>query len=80
MTANSAGSYCIIVTRVILSPPWPSGGAFEFHGSLSMVCAFDNEARFGVTYSHISNAGVYASNPALDSVLPTCAFPIGPVF
>ena len=56
------------------------GGTFEFHGSLSMVYVFDNEARVGVTYSHISNAGVHASNPALDSVLLTYAFPIGPVF
>ena len=56
------------------------GGVFEIHGSLSIAYAFDNEARLGVTYSHISNAGVNASNPALDSVLLTYAFPIGPVF
>ena len=56
------------------------GGTFEIHDSLSMVYVFDNEARFGVTYSHISNAGVHASNPAVDSVLLTYAFPIGPVF
>ena len=56
------------------------GGTFEIHGSLSMVYVFDNEARLGVTYSHISNGSVYASSPALDSVLLTYAFPIGPVF
>ena len=56
------------------------GGTFEIHDSLSMVYVFDNEARFSVTYSHISNAGVHASNPAVESVLLTYAFPIGPVF
>ena len=56
------------------------GGTFEIHGSLSMVYVFVNEARLGVTFSHISNAGIHASNPALESVLLTYAFPIGPVF
>ena len=56
------------------------GGTFEIHGSLSIAYVFDNEARLGVTYSHISNGGVYASSPALDSLLLTYAFPIGPVF
>ena len=54
------------------------GGTFEIHGSLSIAYIFDNQARLGVTYSHISNGGVYASSPALDSILLHYAFPIGP--
>ena len=56
------------------------GGTFEIHGSLTVAYIFDNEARLGVTFSHISNGGVYASSPALDSILLHYAFPIGPIF
>ena len=56
------------------------GGTFEIHGALTFAYIFDNEARLGVTYSHISNGGVYASSPALDSILLNYAFPIDPIF
>ena len=56
------------------------GGTFEIHGSLSIAYVFDNQARLGVTYSHISNGGVYDSSPALDSLLLNYAFPIGPLY
>ena len=56
------------------------GGVFEIHGSLTFAYVFDNKARLGVTFSHISNADTHDKNPALDSVLLTYAFPIGPVF
>lgn len=56
------------------------GGVFEIHGSLTFAYVFDNETRLGVTFSHISNANTHSKNPALDSVLLTYAFPIGPVF
>lgn len=56
------------------------GGTFEIHGALSIAYVFDNQARLGVTYSHISNGGVYASSPALDSLLLNYAFPIGPLY
>ena len=56
------------------------GGTFEIHGALTFAYIFDNEAQLGVTYSHISNGGVYASSPALDSILLNYAFPIDPVF
>jgi hypothetical protein len=56
------------------------GGTFEIHGSLTVAYIFANEARLGVTFSHISNGGVYDSSPALDSILLNYSFPIGPIF
>lgn len=56
------------------------GGVFEIHGSLNLSYVFDNEARLGITFSHISNADTHKKNPALDSVLLSYSFPLGPVF
>ena len=56
------------------------GGAFEIHASLTAAYVFGNQARLGVTLSHISNAGTHDSNPAVESLLLTYAFPIGPLF
>ena len=55
------------------------GGVFEIHASITFAYVFDNEARLGLTYSHISNADTQDKNPALDSILITYAFPIGPI-
>ena len=56
------------------------GGVFEIHAALGFAYVFDNEARLGVTATHISNTGVHNSNPGLDSLLLSYSIPIGPLF
>ena len=56
------------------------GGVFEIHAALGVAYVFDNEARLGVTATHISNTGVHDSNPGLDSLLLSYSIPIGPLF
>lgn len=56
------------------------GGVFQFHAAITSAFVFDNEARIGITLTHISNASIHDSNPGLDSGLFTYAMPVGPWF
>ncbi len=56
------------------------GGTFEVHSALTLAYEFDNKARLGITFTHISNGGINGSNPGLDSLLLSYSIPIDPIF
>ena len=56
------------------------GGVYQFHAAITFAYVFENEARVGVTLTHISNASIHDSNPGLDSGMFSYAMPIGPLF
>ena len=56
------------------------GGLFQFHAAITFAYVFDNEARVGITLTHISNFSIHGSNPGLDSGLISYAMPVGPWF
>lgn len=56
------------------------GGVYQFHTAITFAYVFENEARVGVTLTHISNASIHDSNPGLDSGMFSYAMPIGPLF
>ena len=56
------------------------GGVFQFHAAITFAYVFDNEARVGITLSHISNAAIHSSNPGVDSGLFSYSTAVGPWF
>jgi len=54
----------------------PLGGVFEFHVAMSVEYAIDaQDDRVGVTFAHISNAGIHNQNPGVNSLLLTVDVP-----
>lgn len=45
------------------------GSIIEFRSQLEVGYEFDNNSRFGVTYSHISNAGISETNPGTNLIV-----------
>ena len=39
------------------------GGVFEFRSELGVACQFHDGTRLGLRIAHLSNAGIYHSNP-----------------
>lgn len=45
----------------------PLGGVFQFHAELFLGYRVTDNQMLGLSYQHISNAGIHASNPTADS-------------
>lgn len=45
------------------------GSVIEFRSQLEVGYEFENNSRFGVTYSHISNAGISETNPGANLIV-----------
>ncbi len=56
------------------------GGVFQFHFALTVAYRFDNDHRLGLTFAHISNAGLHDANPGNNSLLFTYSYSIGEPF
>jgi lipid A 3-O-deacylase len=52
------------------------GGVFQFRISANLAYELDNSQRLGVTFAHISNAGIHKRNPGDNEILATYAFPL----
>lgn len=46
----------------------PLGGVFQFHAELFLGYRVTDNQMLGLSYQHISNAGIHASNPTADSL------------
>ncbi len=53
------------------------GGAIEFKSQLELSYRFDNRARLGIGFSHMSNASIYDSNPGVETLFVTYSHPLG---
>jgi hypothetical protein len=58
----------------------PLGGVFQFHLGFTAVYQFDNDSRLGITFAHISNAGIHDRNPGANSLLLTYGMPVNTMF
>jgi hypothetical protein len=56
------------------------GHAVEFRSGVELAYRFDNRSRLGLTFHHISNAGLDEQNPGTESVLLVFSMPFGTVF
>ena len=52
------------------------GGTFEFRLSLAAAYAFENGARVGVRFGHISNADLHRANPGENDLMITYGMPL----
>jgi hypothetical protein len=53
------------------------GSAVEFRTGLELAWRFDNRARLGVGFHHISNAGIGDSNPGTEILSLIFSWPLG---
>jgi len=53
------------------------GGATEFKTGGEIAYRFDDYSRLGVLFDHISNAGIFKTNPGVESLLIIYSIPIG---
>ena len=53
------------------------GNVLEFRSGLELAYRFDDRARLGVAFQHISNASISANNPGTESLVLTYSIPIG---
>ncbi len=51
------------------------GGPLEFRSGLEAAWEFENRHRVGVAIHHLSNAGIYDSNPGTETLTATYAIP-----
>ncbi|MFQ5784634.1 MAG: acyloxyacyl hydrolase [Alphaproteobacteria bacterium] len=56
------------------------GDTLEFRSGVEIAYRFDNRSRLGITFNHISNAGIGDSNPGTESLLLTYAVPLHALF
>ena len=52
------------------------GGALEFRTSAELAYRFDNNQRIGINIFHLSNAGIYNSNPGTEAITVTYSIPV----
>tara|TARA_B100000586_G_C20059925_1_gene405809 strand:+ start:232 stop:762 length:531 start_codon:yes stop_codon:yes gene_type:complete len=52
------------------------GGGLEFRSGVELAYRFENNMRFGIAFSHISNAGLGDINPGTESLVLTWAVPL----
>jgi hypothetical protein len=52
------------------------GGPIEFKSGGEFAYRFDNDARLGLLFDHISNAGIYKKNPGVESALLVYSIPL----
>ena len=77
--------------RLVITPNFAIGGyaegagkdlgsILEFRSGVEIAYRFDNRARLGVAFQHISNAGIVDTNPGAESLVITYAIPLsGPL-
>lgn len=53
------------------------GGPIEFKTGGEFAWRFDDYSRIGFLFDHISNAGIYRTNPGVESALLVYSIPIG---
>lgn len=53
------------------------GGPIEFRSQIELSYRFDDRSRLGLSFNHISNAGIYDRNPGTETVAITYAIPLG---
>ena len=54
------------------------GGDIEFRTGLEVTYCFDGDYRLGLAVFHLSNGGLFDSNPGTEAVALTFTIPIGP--
>jgi lipid A 3-O-deacylase len=52
------------------------GSPVEFKTGLELAYRFDNAARLGIAFDHISNAGLTQTNPGTESILVMLSWPL----
>ena len=77
--------------RLVITPNFAMGGyaegaskdlgsILEFRSGVEIAYRFDNRARLGVAFQHISNASIDDTNPGAESLVLTYAIPLsGPL-
>jgi hypothetical protein len=53
------------------------GGVFQFREAVEIAYQLENGMRLGLQIAHISNAGIYASNPGQEDLMVTVSLPLG---
>ncbi len=77
--------------RLVITPNFAMGGyaqggskdlgsILEFRSGVEIAYRFDNRARLGVAFQHISNAGIDDNNPGTESLVLTYAIPLSGLF
>ncbi|MDS4010415.1 MAG: acyloxyacyl hydrolase [Defluviicoccus sp.] len=51
------------------------GGVFQFRIGAGLTYMFDNGVRLGISFAHISNAGIYEDNGGVEELYLIAAFP-----
>jgi hypothetical protein len=75
--------------RLVLTPSFAPGLYFkggsmdlghviEFRSSVKFAYRFQNRARLGLDFYHLSNAGLDESNPGTNALMLTYSIPLGP--
>lgn len=52
------------------------GGWLEFRSGIELAWRFDDRSRLGIEFSHLSNAGIYDSNPGTENLTINYSVPI----
>ncbi len=52
------------------------GGAIEFRSALELAYKFENKARLGLQFGHLSNASIYDSNPGEEFLILNFSLPV----
>ena len=52
------------------------GGTLEFRSGLEAAWEMPNLVRLGVAFNHVSNAGIYDSNPGAETLMLTVGMPL----
>ena len=56
------------------------GSIIQFRSAIELSYEFDNKARLGIRYEHISNAGITRRNPGTEQAFLTYSVPVGSLF
>jgi hypothetical protein len=56
------------------------GHAIEFRSGVELAYRFDNYSRLGLSFTHISNAGIGERNPGVESLVLTYSVPFNVLF
>jgi len=52
------------------------GGAVEFRSAVELAYKFENKARLGLQFGHLSNASIYDSNPGEEFLILNYSIPV----
>ena len=56
------------------------GGVLEFRSAIALAWRFDDRSRLGVEFSHLSNAGIYDTNPGTENLTVNYSVPLDRLF